>query len=478
MHYYLSRWEGDGQRFPYQPAIGAAAELDGGAWSVIDLRPDPALAAGRALVACSVRAADESGGRYLGDDPAADLPALVRTRVANDLGLSLTKTDLRRVVVELLIDHSREDGTRWRPLRPLTRLRSHAWEIHLGGPWWALPRIAGGSVHFETFTGGDNLSIAAADIDLTWAVVDTGWSVSGNTASLLAESTGTAYARAEHNSDGADTYTEAMLTTKVDSGDPAQFGPCVRFDPTANTNYFACRGQDTSTDFRLRKTTAGTRTNLTSAVTIALDLPELVRVEAEGSTIRGLLAGSTHLTVTDTSIATGRGGIFGFRPDGGTITIDNFEFGDLGGPMIGALGTAVQTDTAHPLGRSKARALGPGAGTEEAQPLGRVKIKVLGTAVEVSIAPPITRSKARSLGTAGETSTAQALSAARAQVLGTAVELCSAPPLGRSKVRLLGTAVELDQALPITPPAAAVMPGRLTATHLPTAVLGVSHTHG
>lgn len=333
MHYYLTRWAGDGTIAPYEPAAGLA----GAAWSVIDLRPDPTRPDGVCLLATTERPSRTTDALHLGDDPAEALPVSVRGRLANALGLTLDRADLRRIILELLVDHARTDGGRWRPLHPLT-CGPNVWEVHLGGLMWAVPRVAGGATHTETFTGADNLSIAAADVDLTWAVVDTGWSVNGNTAQILAESTGTAYARAEHDVTTTNHYAQATYVSKVDGAGIPQFAPCVRFSSSANTSYMACRGQDAATDLRLRKTVTGTRTNLASAATITVALPEVIRTEADGSTIRGLINSTQHTTVTDTSITTGtRGGIYGFRPTSGGVVLDGFSVGDIITVVTGTL---------------------------------------------------------------------------------------------------------------------------------------------
>lgn len=338
LHYYLSPWAGDGRQVDYRPVIGAAAEEAGAAWWCIDLRPNSTVTEGRALVACSARPGSTPGCRYLGEDPDTTLSAQGRRQLGNELSLTLTRPDptLRRVVIELLADHGRRDGTRWRPLQPLTR-GPRSWEVWLGGLLWSTPRVAGGATHTESFTGSNN-TIGAATIDLTWADVDSGWSVVANAAALTSD--GVAYARAQHDTASADTYAQATLITKVDVGaDYAQFSPLTRFASGATTCYMACRGQDQTTDFRARKTEGGARSNLASAVTVAVSLPEVVRIEANGSTIRGLIDGTQHIAVTDTSIPAGtRGGIYGYRPSGGgAVTVDSFSCGDLSTVITGAL---------------------------------------------------------------------------------------------------------------------------------------------
>jgi hypothetical protein len=106
------------------------------------------------------------------------------------------------------------------------------------------------------------------------------------------------------------------------------------------------------------------------------------------------------------------------------------------------LAAAVETDTALPLGRSKARALTLAVETDTAVALGRVKRAALGLAAEADAALPVGLTKTRLLGTATETDTALRV---QGPIL-KATETDAALPLGRLKAKPLGTAAETDSA--------------------------------
>lgn len=332
MHYYLSDWAGDRQGF--RPALDAAG------WSAIDLRPDPGRREGLCLVGCDERPDRDGGAQYLGDDAGERLPERTRGRFANRLGVGLGQTRFRHAVAELLLEHARTDGTRWRPLRPSLR----GFEIHLRGLLWRVP--AGGAAYAEPFTGSDNTALASATVTQTWTDVIAGWGVSSNQGYLSSSGDPASYARAAATSATSDNFAQFTLITKTDNGviDFSHAGPCVRFASGANTSYMAVRGTFSADDFNIRKTVAGTRTTL-AFFTTTLALPETVRTDAAGSTIQGVLNGVPRVSVTDTSIPTGtQGGIYGYRPSPSeSVVIDDWAFGDLikgTQPRVGPSGAA------------------------------------------------------------------------------------------------------------------------------------------
>lgn len=318
MHYYLSGWAAD--RHGFRPA------LDAEGWSVIDLRPDPTRRDGLCLVGCDERPGRDDGAYYLGDEAGDRLPAHTRGRFANRLGVGLGQHRFRHAVAELLLEHARTDGTRWRPLRP----GRHGFEIWLRGLLWRVP--AGAAAFAEPFTGSDNTALAAATVTQTWTDVIAGWGVASNQGYLSSSGDPASYARAAATSATSDNFAQFTLVTKTDNGviDFSHVGACVRFAAGANTSYMAVRGTFSADDFNLRKTVAGTRTTLYSFTT-PLGLPETVRCDASGSTIQGVLNGVPRNAVTDTSIPTGtQGGIYGYRPSPSeSVVIDDWAFGDL-----------------------------------------------------------------------------------------------------------------------------------------------------
>jgi hypothetical protein len=141
------------------------------------------------------------------------------------------------------------------------------------------------------------------------------------------------------------------------------------------------------------------------------------------------------------------------------------------GPQIGTVNQAIETDTAHSLGRQKSKAVGLSTETDSAHSLGRLKSKAVGQATETDSAHPITavrsavvglatetdsahalgRAKTKEIGLATETDTALPISAQSGDIvpIGLATETDTALPVGRAKVKLLGIATETDTALPL-----------------------------
>lgn len=341
MHYYLSTWVGTGTtEDPFRPAVAA----EGVDWWVIDLRPDASRVEGRCLVACAARPASETAARYLGEDPAARLSNAILNRLGNDLSLSLAAADVTRVAVELLVDHAREDGTRWRPLRALTR-GPNAWELRLGGLLWLVPRVAGGASFTETFTAADG-ALNTTDTDLSWSVTTgTGLVVADNKASINTVTSTRRRGRAEVSADTVDHYCEAQVTVpNLNYNDAAV---CGRWAAAVNdTQYAATLLYDAGGHKQhLRKYVTGTETALTARTAYTPGtFPKLLRLKCDGSTISWLIDGLEVGAVTDTSIdgvtvGGKRGGLTFWNSTSATAfpSLDDWVLGDLAAaPSAGA----------------------------------------------------------------------------------------------------------------------------------------------
>lgn len=129
-----------------------------------------------------------------------------------------------------------------------------------------------------------------------------------------------------------------------------------------------------------------------------------------------------------------------------------------GGPTIVAVGQATETDVAQPVARRKVDSLGQALEGDAAQPVTRVKRRAVGQALETDAAQPVGRRKVRPLGQALEADVAQPVTRTKRDVLTQALELDVAQPIGRRKVRTLGQALETDLAQPITEPGATTVP--------------------
>ena len=124
-------------------------------WKAIDFRPSNEFAQSHpgGFAFLEVPTADPSIGPYLGDDPGADRTQL-RGFVQGALGVRPEATTIREILAELLMVHGREDGTRWRGVRPSRDGQSRIW---LGGQRWGTFRaIRGGSTIVCSFNTGDS----------------------------------------------------------------------------------------------------------------------------------------------------------------------------------------------------------------------------------------------------------------------------------------------------------------------------------
>lgn len=85
-------------------------------------------------------------------------------------------------------------------------------------------------------------------------------------------------------------------------------------------------------EYYIEKDTAGTNSTLVSGTTTFAN-GDTLRGEVEGTTIRLKVNGATVDTTTDSAHASGSTGIEGYW-ENTTVTLDNFEAGDLGGSSI------------------------------------------------------------------------------------------------------------------------------------------------
>lgn len=131
MAYYLTRWAGTGtDADAYRPDLGF---VPGTRWQAIDLRPDPTVAAGWAVVWTEVPAVSvPTQATFLGDGPGDQIPNNLRSRIRQALGLAtLEGTTVPSLLRDLLTVRAQAGG--WGALRPGRRGNVDHYEIHLGG---------------------------------------------------------------------------------------------------------------------------------------------------------------------------------------------------------------------------------------------------------------------------------------------------------------------------------------------------------
>lgn len=151
-----------------------------------------------------------------------------------------------------------------------------------------------------------------------------------------------------------------------------------------------------------------------------------------------------------------------------------------GSGLTGAAGTAVESDSALSVGKTKRKAGGVAAETSTAQPVGRQKSKTLDAPSETDTAVALVRSKRKALGLATSTEVALPLGKFKLRTLGVPVEFDAAQPLGKAKLRTLGVSTSVDTAVAVTATPTirvTLSPAATTDTALPLVVAKQKRVH-
>lgn len=306
MPYYLAPYVGSGTRQDPRRPRGAD---DHAQWAAIDLRPDPTVAAGYALV-WTPGPASGAGVAKLCDSAEETLPLSVRSALGSALGVTVEASAFGEAILDLM-------------LRPPVR----GW----GRLWATRDRYL---VHLGPLRAERPLSVALSD-DFNRADEDplaSPWThVSGSTLALSSNAitkpsgdneTRYYYASAASTSDQ---YSEIKLITSPPSND---FGPAVRIS-TGSDMYV-----NTVVDFgyALRKLVSGSWTILTFYDSGGfLTSGETCAIRAVGSTLTAIVRTEEKATATDTSLTGGQPGLFWYRAGG---SLDDWSGGDVTPPVI------------------------------------------------------------------------------------------------------------------------------------------------
>lgn len=254
MAVYLLPWAGTGtEPDPYVPR-----GIDQNAtWSCIDLRPDSTAPTGFALVEHPTLASVPAGGRLVATALDGSVSAATRTVLVTRLGLStLAATTVGALAAELLIDHARTDGTRWKPLGSRFDGANDVYEILLGGqPIYqqAVPRVRGGATFTENWNVSDSDSPSGQQ---TWTEVDTDWDVVSNQCKLVSGGGSARFLRCDSDFGSTDHYAQVLQVT---SGEADQV--TCRHSTSAKTCY-AYRWYPASDLARIFKWVSGSPTFL------------------------------------------------------------------------------------------------------------------------------------------------------------------------------------------------------------------------
>jgi len=285
MHHYITPYIGAGtEADPFRPR-GSDQPI----WAAIDLRPDCTILSGRAIVALPVRQ-DEVGMVYLGED-LDGISAAIKQAFESRFSLTLRANRLRNILPELLLEHAREDGTRWRPIRP-SRLRRRL-EIWLGGkePLWMQPVFAGGVSIVDTFDRADADALGTSSDGLfSWTEVVGDTDIVGNAARSIT------------------TGSQVLADVSQGAATGQSEGAICRKDSTATVTFYmggVTFNAGSNEVAQAWKVVAGTFTQLGSNVNIgSLGVgPVTVKLIVDGSTIQVYTGGTLRVNQTDTAIA-------------------------------------------------------------------------------------------------------------------------------------------------------------------------------
>lgn len=309
MSFYLDTWSGTGgEDDPFRPSL--SAKFPGEPYVAIDLRRDPTRAAGRCIVRCQkVPALQLPAGTLFLADTAGDPVALAtRTLIENRLGLApgdLPDLPLGRLTRRILTDLAREDGSRWRSMRPMG-VGPNAWEVHCGELVDAIPRFQGGAT--DHFNRADANPISPSAEGWGWISggpgVDNTLQVISNAGRFLRNgaSNYVSIARPEVVLPSDNMYAECMVETATTSSSFA--GPGVRVSKSNRSGYFFRRFHDNAAATELvRYTNDLTLTILATGPTATAS--DVLRVAVNGSAVSYYVNGALIGTVTDTVIPTG-----------------------------------------------------------------------------------------------------------------------------------------------------------------------------
>lgn len=180
----------------------------------------------------------------------------------------------------------------------------------------------------ETFNTADSDTVGPT---YTWTEVSGDADIVSNEVSYITQNSSLLQTtRAEADVSSTDMYGELNVTNVGTGVNAAHIGPAVRFQPAATTFYTTFPYQLDDKQY-CRKVVATVQTDLATAVAITLSIPEVYKVQANGSTIKCYQAGVQRFSVTDTTITSGtRGGIQGYRGSGHTAPVgDDWKLEDI-----------------------------------------------------------------------------------------------------------------------------------------------------
>lgn len=178
----------------------------------------------------------------------------------------------------------------------------------------------------------DDFNRSNETLTTPWTNFANSFAVVSNEARSNSGSSQSSRSRYDGDLSSDDMYTEANY--RRESVGNSAFGVLARIE-SSGTNYYRyeCYYNDNGDRLTLRRADAGFTVVATSGVTTWSD-GALIRIECDGSQIRGYYDGALLIDYTDASPITGnvRGGLYVFQSSLIYGYADNFEMGDLSAP--------------------------------------------------------------------------------------------------------------------------------------------------
>lgn len=179
----------------------------------------------------------------------------------------------------------------------------------------------------DAFTNSDGTALATHNA--SWTVSVGGFSV--NTNSLYATGAAACLAFWNAASFNDDQYSQVVLVAV--GGSNRYLGCAVRCDTGSADTAYTAQYRSGAAGF-LSKRVAGTPTTLSSTLNTP-NVNDVLRLEAEGTTITALVNAAQDEQVTDSAIASGAAGIYGQNTS--TLhRLDDWDGGNLGAGVTGS----------------------------------------------------------------------------------------------------------------------------------------------
>jgi hypothetical protein len=325
MPYYLAPYVGTGTALdPFRPR---GSEQPG--WSAIDLRPDSSRLDGGGLNACLLHllvANPDPLLQLVALDPADTIGAALRQALATRLTLVTAPTSRwDDLAMELMLS---PPPNGWKALRPTV---AGLYEVWLGTLLKSIASIRGGASISENWNCADSASLTC---QLTWTeLLGTDWGITSTRAQIQAFSGLFQLVRAGSALASADHYCQATLAAFTTQSATTTAGPAVRIDATVGdaTYFFRAESDPGGVQTQLWKRVAASFTSLGTNATAPV-VADIIRVEANGSSITGKMNGTARVgPITDTAITGNlQCGIVGDADTVGQVTaLDDWSAADL-----------------------------------------------------------------------------------------------------------------------------------------------------